>query len=114
MKMNWPKVFWLRITHGVIQAKKTTDAKTTPAKDRLPRFARRIQAHNPAAGRKDSREVLLNAVIPHSSPNSTQGSQPSRSSKFSVSQTMDANRNAARLFSQTSPPPPHTQSLSHT
>ncbi len=52
-----------------MQAKKTTDASTTPANDRLPRRARRYHTHNPEAGRNESREVLLNAVTPHSNPN---------------------------------------------
>src|SRR5258708_4754409 len=84
-----------------MQAKKTADANTTPAADLLPRFARRCHAHNPAAGRNDSREVLLSAMMLHISPNSSHGSQPSRSSKVRVSQKMVASKSAARLVSHT-------------
>src|SRR5450432_625060 len=100
MKMNGPKVFWLRTSQGVMHAKKMADASATPANDRLPRFARRIHAHRPAAGRNDNREVLLSAVMPHSSPNSSHGSQPSRSCKVRASKKVEASSSAARLVSQ--------------
>src|ERR1039458_1009712 len=83
-----------------MHAKKMTDANTTPANDRLPRRARRCHAHSPAAGRNDSREVLLNAVMPHSSPNCNHGIQPSRSSRVRASQKIVVSSSAARLVSQ--------------
>src|ERR1700730_6122977 len=84
-----------------MHAKKTTDASTTPATDRLPRLARRYHAHNPAAGRNDNREVLLNAVTPQSNPNWSQGIQPSRSSRVRASHTIVVSSSAARLVSHT-------------
>src|SRR5246127_1765283 len=84
-----------------MQAKKTTDASSTPAKDRLPAFARRYHAHSPAAGRNASSDVPFSATIPHSSPNSNQGSKPSRSSMVSVSQKRIARSSAERLVSHT-------------
>src|ERR1700739_1894785 len=101
MKMNLAKVRSLRTSQGTIHARKTPDASTTPAKDRLPRCARRYHAHNPAAGRNDSREVLLSAARPQSSPNSTHGSQPSRSSRVSASQKMVVRSSVDKLVSQT-------------
>ena len=98
--MNLPNVFSFRSSHGAMQAKKTIDASTTPPRDRLPHCARRYQAHNPAAGRNESREVLLNAVMPQSKPNSIQGIQPSRSSRVRASQKIVVSNNAARLVSQ--------------
>src|SRR5450631_107078 len=83
-----------------MHTKKMTDASTTPANDRLPRRARRYQAHSPAAGRNDSREVLLNAVMPHSIPNCSHGIQPSRSSRVRASQKIVVSSSAARLVSQ--------------
>src|SRR5260370_27426337 len=84
-----------------MHARKTTAARTILARDRLPRFARRYQAHNPAAGRNDRRTVLLNAAMPQSNPNSNQGSQPSRSSRVSATHRIVASRSADRLVSQT-------------
>src|SRR5579863_6407161 len=84
-----------------MHAKKTTDANTTHANDRLPLFARRYQAHNPAAGRNASSDVPFSATIPHNSPNSNHGSQPSRSSMVSVSQNRIARSSAERLVSHT-------------
>src|SRR5579872_2283599 len=84
-----------------MHAKKMTAASTTPAIDRLPHFARRYHVHNPAAGRNDSREVLLRAVMPQSSPNLIHGSQPSRSSMVSASQKIVVRSSAARLVSHT-------------
>ncbi len=84
-----------------MQTKKTTDASATPAKDRLPHLARLYHAHNPAAGRNDSREVLFNAAIPHKEPNANHGVQPSRSSIVSASQKIVASSSADRLVSQT-------------
>src|ERR1700758_606392 len=84
-----------------MHAKKTTDASTTPAKDRLPFLVRRYQAQSPAAGRNDSREVPFRAIRPQSNPNSSHGSQPSRSSSVSASQKTVASSRAERLVSQT-------------
>src|SRR6476661_2284037 len=89
------------MSHGVRHAKKTTDASSTPAKDRLPLFARRYQAQSPAAGRKESREVPFRAMSPQSNPNSSQGSQPSRSSRVRASQKTVASSRADRLVSHT-------------
>src|SRR5258708_18256370 len=84
-----------------MQAKNKTEASTTPANDGLPRLARRYQAHNPEAGRNASSTVLLRAVIPQSTPNSSQGLRPSRSSRASVSQKIVAINRADRLVSHT-------------
>src|ERR1700733_7668303 len=84
-----------------MQAKKTTEARTMPAIDCLPRCARRYQAHNPATGRNESREVLVSAAIPQSSPNWIHGSRPSRSSRVNASQKIAASRSADKLVSQT-------------
>src|ERR1700686_1309293 len=84
-----------------MHAKKTIEASTTPENDRLPPFARRYQIHNPAAGRKESREVPFRAIRPQSTPNSSQGSQPSRSSRVRASQITVASSRADRLVSQT-------------
>src|SRR3974390_64443 len=46
------------------------------------------------------RDVLFNATIPQSSPNSSQGRQPSRSSMVSESQRITASRSADKLVSQ--------------
>src|SRR5580658_10061811 len=83
-----------------MQAKNTIEASTTPPKDFLPRRVRRYQAHNPAAGRNDNKEVLLSAMMPQSNPNSNHGSQPSRSSIVSASQIIVVSSSAARLVSQ--------------
>ena len=101
----------MRNSQGVTQAKNTIDASTTPARDRrvidcpamdrLPPFARRYQAHNPAAGRNDSSDVLVSAAIPHSSPNLIQGNQPSLSSRVSASQKIVASSSADKLVSHT-------------
>ena len=99
--MNFPNVRSLRTSHGVMQAKKTTEASTTPPIDFLPRCARRRQAHSPAAGRNNRSAVPFNAVMPQRNPNSNQGSQPSRSSKVRASQTMAASSSADKLVSQT-------------
>src|SRR5208283_5175768 len=84
-----------------MQARKTTDASTTPASDLFPRFERRYQAHNPAAGRNDSSDGLSNAMMPQSNPNSIHGSAPSRSSRVRASQKITAKSNADKLVSQT-------------
>src|SRR5580692_6297080 len=84
-----------------MQAKKMIDASTTPANDRLPSFARRYQTHNPAAGRNESREVPFRAMSPQSNPNSSQGSQPSRSSSVRASHRTVVSSRAERLVSQT-------------
>src|SRR6266496_4549799 len=84
-----------------MQAKKTSDAKAILLSDGLPRFARRYHTHSQAAGRNDSRTVLFNAVMPQRSPNSNQGSQPSRSSRVRASHKSVASRRADRLVSQT-------------
>ena len=83
-----------------MHAKKMTAESTTPVSDRFPIFARRYQAHNPAAGKNDKREVLVSAMIPHSRPNSSQGHDPSRSSSVNVNQTTVANSSADKLVSQ--------------
>src|SRR5215831_7986314 len=84
-----------------MHAKKISDAATTPGNDRFPRCARLYHAHKPAAGRKESREVPFRAISPHSTPNSIQGSQPSRSSSVSASQNAVASSRAERLVSHT-------------
>src|SRR5947209_5089849 len=78
----------------------TMAASTTPEIDRLPRLARRYQAHKPDAGRKESNDVLLSAARPQSKPNCSHGSKPSRSSNVRVNQKMVAMSRAARLVSQ--------------
>src|SRR5580704_4423286 len=80
---------------------KTTDASTTPPSERLPRFQRRCQGHNPETGRKASREVLVRALTPHSNPNHSHGFHPSFSSSSRVSQKITASSRAARLVSHT-------------
>src|SRR5581483_7001963 len=96
-----PKTRWFRTIQGVMHATQTSDARTMPAKEDFPRFHRRHQTHSPEAGRNESREVLVNAEMPHSSPNSSHGFHPSLSSKSSVSQKITARRRAARLVSHT-------------
>src|SRR5579872_1763579 len=81
--------------------KKTSEANAIPLKDRFPRRDRRYQVHKPAAGRNDRRDGLLRAAIPQSSPNSTHGSQPLRSSRSRASQTSVVSRNVDRLVSHT-------------
>src|SRR5579871_5777152 len=102
IKMNLPNVRWFRISQGAMQAKKTAEPRTTPARDRLPIFCRRYHTQIPHAGRNESREVLLNPAMPQSNPNSPQGRRPSRSSSVSACHTMSASNNADRLVSQTS------------
>src|SRR4029077_8266449 len=86
---------------GRKQGIKSKEANPPPANERLPRFQRRYHAHNPAAGRNASREVLVRAAIPQTSPNWSHGVSPSLSSRSSVSQKMSASSSAARLVSQT-------------
>src|SRR4051794_29011836 len=101
MKITFPNVRWLRTNHGVMHTKKTHDASTTPANDRFPILERRYQAHNPAAGRNASREVPFRAMTPQSTPNTTHGPQPSRSSIVSASQKTVVSSRADRLVSHT-------------
>src|SRR5579863_6154570 len=84
-----------------MQPKKTSDASTTPPNEVLPRLERRPHAHNPAGGKNASREVPFNAMMPHSNPNSNQGSHPSRSSSVSATQKISASSRADRLVSHT-------------
>src|SRR5436305_10975558 len=84
----------------MVAAKKIADNRIL-ANDDFPPLARRIHAHNPEAGKKESREVLVRAATPHSSPNAIHGRVPSSSSSSSVSQKMTASSSAARLVSQT-------------
>src|ERR1700719_3237018 len=100
MKMNLPRVRSVRTSQGAMHARKTTDANTIPAKDRLSRCARWYHAHNPAAGRNDSREVLLSAARPQSSPNSIHGCKPSRSSRVRASQKIVVSSSVDKLVSQ--------------
>src|SRR5579863_235712 len=83
-----------------MHVKNTTDESTTPASERFPIFALRYQAHNPAAGKNDKREVLFSAMTPHSRPNSIHGRNPSRSTSVRVNQITVANSRADRLVSQ--------------
>src|SRR5271165_2838365 len=84
-----------------MQATNANADSATPASDCLPRFRRRYHAHKPEAGRNASREVLASAAIPQSSPNWIHGTNPSLSSRSSVSQKTSASSNAARLVSHT-------------
>src|ERR1700690_313774 len=82
-------------------AAKNSEASATPASDDLPLFDDRYQAHNPDAGRNESREVLVNAATPQSIPNAIHGITPARSSISIVSQKITASSSAARLVSHT-------------
>src|ERR1700722_1461305 len=84
-----------------MHAKKTAAASATPTSDFLPRCERCHQAHSPAAGRNDNNVVLSKAATPQSNPNSSQGSQPSRSSSVSASQKSVVSNSADRLVSHT-------------
>src|SRR3954462_15462200 len=84
-----------------MQATNISADRTTPGSEDLLPFHRRYHAHSPEAGRNDSREVLVSAAMPHSSPNSIQGTSPSLSSKSSVTQKMIAKSKAAKLVSHT-------------
>src|SRR5258708_37594230 len=88
--INRPKVREFLAIHGVMQATNTSAASTTPVMEGLSRFARRYHAHNPAAGRNASREVLVRPAIPHSSPNCSHEVNPFLSSRSRVSQKMRA------------------------
>src|SRR6267154_1715753 len=99
--INRPKVREFLAIHGVMQATNTSAASTTPVMEGLSRFARRYHAHNPAAGRNASREVLVRPAIPHSSPNCSHEVNPFLSSRSRVSQKMRASSSAARLVSHT-------------
>src|SRR5581483_6848074 len=88
------------MSQGVTHATNTIDATATPATEVLRAFDRRYQAHNPAAGRNERREVLFSAAAAHSVPNSSHGRNPIRSSNVSAIQKMAANSNAERLVSQ--------------
>src|SRR5271166_3908825 len=84
-----------------MQTANTMDAITTPPRGRFPAFARRYQAHNPATGKNESREVLFSAAMPQSKPNQIHGNGPSRSSSVSTSQKIVARSSADRLVSHT-------------
>src|SRR5271154_1577103 len=101
MKMNFPKVRWLRSVQGVTQAMKTTEASTTPANEGLCRFVRLYHAQNPEAGRKAINTVLFSAAIPQNRPNQSQGPSPSRSSMVNANQKITANSSAEKLVSHT-------------
>jgi len=53
------------------------------------------------SGRNATSTVLFSAAIPQSTPNSTQGRRPSRSSIVSASQKITANSSADKLVSHT-------------
>src|ERR1051326_3920392 len=80
---------------------KNIAAKAIPGSDDRFCFLLRYQTHNPDAGRKDRREVLVKAATPHKSPKAFHGSEPSISSSFNVSQKIRASSRAARLVSHT-------------
>src|SRR5579871_2131208 len=84
-----------------MQARNTSEASAIPANDGLPRLARRYQAHNPAAGKNASREVLFSAATPHGKPKPNQGSHPLPSSSVSAIQKIIASSRADKLVSQT-------------
>src|SRR4051812_24883209 len=82
-----------------MQAANIKEAATTPISDFLPCLARCLQAHTPAAGRNESSEVLFNAAIPQSNPNSSHLHKLSRSSSVSASQKIAASSSVERLVS---------------
>src|SRR5579871_2671790 len=82
-----------------MQAKNMTDERATPTNERFLAFARRYQAHNPAAGKNDKREALFSVRIPHSSPNSTHGQRPSRSSIVKASHRITDSKRADSVVS---------------
>src|SRR5262249_48627947 len=82
-------------------AAKNKDERATPGSEAKPFCCRRYHAQSPEAGRNPSREVLVNAAIPHNIPYTIHGFAPLTSSSLRVSQKRIASSNAARLVSHT-------------
>ena len=84
-----------------MQAKKITDASTIPPKEDLPRLLRWYHAHKPDTGKNESREGLVSAATPQSSPKKSQGLRPFVVSKLRVRRKISAMSKADRLVSHT-------------